>query len=270
LIEFLDSIDSRPSAMRRRYRELLEVLTLRNLSARFRGSRLGVFWSLLNPAIMTAVYTAIFSKALLQYYGGSIWQYAAAVFLGLITINLFSGSTSQALFSIVSSGSLLNKIRLPLNIFPMAYVGSYLVQFAIGTLPLLMVLTFIESRSVINVIALALPLAALAMLCVGTALLVSVLYVYFRDLPYFYELVVYMLWITSPIFYPAEIVPLSVRQFLIFNPIAQVVASVRQIALSGESPSLRLAAHALASGFLVLVLGGIALRATRFRLMEFL
>jgi ABC-type polysaccharide/polyol phosphate export permease len=270
LIEFIDSIDSRADARRRRYLELLEVLTLRHLNTRFRGSRLGVLWSLLNPAIMTGVYTAIFSKALLHYYGGSMWQYALAVFTGLITINLFSGATAQALYSIVGNGGLLNKIRLPINIFPISYVGSYLLQFAIGTLPLLIVLTAVTSRSALNVVALVLPLAALSMLCVGAALVVSVLFVYFRDLPYFYELVVFMLWITSPVFYPAAIVPQAVRQVLAFNPIAQVIGSLRQIALSGATPDLPLAGAALLSGFVVLLAGAAVIRSTRYRLMEML
>jgi ABC-type polysaccharide/polyol phosphate export permease len=270
LIEFIDGVDSRADAQRRRYLELLEVLTLRHLNARFRGSRLGVLWSLLNPAIMTGVYTAIFSKALLHYYGGSMLQYALAVFTGLITINLFSGSTAQALYSIVGNGHLLNKIRLPMNVFPMSYVGSYLLQFAIGTLPLLIVLTAVTSKSVVNVVALVLPLAALSMLCVGTALVVSVLFVYFRDLPYFYELVVFMLWITSPVFYPAAIVPTTVRRILAFNPIAQVIGSLRQIALSGNLPDLELAGAALLSGAIVLLAGAALIRATRYRLMEML
>jgi ABC-2 type transport system permease protein/lipopolysaccharide transport system permease protein len=270
LIEFLDGREAQPAAMRRRYIELLEVLMVRHLNARFRGSRLGVLWSLLNPAIMTGVYTAIFSKALLVYYGGSVWHYAIAVFTGLIAINLFSGSTAQALHSIVGNGSLLNKIRLPLSIFPIAYVGSYLIQFAIGALPLLVIATAFFSRNVLNVLALALPLGALAVLCFGVALIVSVLYVYFRDLPYFYELIVFMLWITSPVFYPSEIVPAAVRHFLILNPLAQVLMSLRQIALSGDLPDLGLAARALAGALIVLAIGVIVVRATRYRLMEML
>jgi len=107
-------------------------------------------------------------------------------------------------------------------------------------------------------------------MCIGASLIVSVLYVYFRDLPYFYELVIYMLWITSPIFYPEAIVPIGVRQFLVLNPIAQVVASLRQIMLSGNLPDLSLAGSAILSGVCMLALGGIALRVTRHRLMEHL
>jgi ABC-type polysaccharide/polyol phosphate export permease len=152
----------------------------------------------------------------------------------------------------------------------MSYVGSYLLQFGMGTLPLLVVLTAVTSKSVLNVAALVLPLAALAMLCVGTSLIVSVLFVYFRDLPYFYELVVFLLWITSPVFYPAAIVPLSVRNVLAFNPIAQVIGSLRQVALSGDLPDLRLAGAALLSGLVVLLVGSGVIRATRYRLMELL
>jgi len=270
MVEFLDNIESRPVAVRRRYFELLEVLTLRHLDARYRGSRLGIIWSLLNPVVMSAIYTAIFSRQLISYYGNSQWHYAIAVFTGLITINLFSGSTMQALTSLVASGSLLGKIRLPLDVFPMAFVGSYLIQFAVGVLPLLVIMSFVASGSIVNALALALPIAALAMLCIGVSLIVSVLYVFFRDLPYFYELVVFMLWITSPIFYPAEIVPIAVRQFLALNPIAQVVASVRQIALSGHAPDLGLAATALVSGACALALGIVVMRVSRYRITEML
>src|SRR4028118_2207761 len=83
-----------------RYWELLHVLVVRNLKVRYRGSFLGVYWSLLNPLIMTGLYTAIFGAAFASYYSNSIVNYVLAAFTGLVVINFFSSSTSQALSSI--------------------------------------------------------------------------------------------------------------------------------------------------------------------------
>ncbi|MFM6136233.1 MAG: ABC transporter permease, partial [Sphaerospermopsis kisseleviana] len=94
-----------------RYWELLHVLVVRTLKVRYRGSILGVYWSLLNPLIMTGLYTAIFGATFASYYDNSILNYVLAAFTGLVVINFFSASTSQALASVVGNGALLNKIR---------------------------------------------------------------------------------------------------------------------------------------------------------------
>lgn len=73
----------------RRYYELLHVLVMRNLKVRYRGSLLGVYWSLLNPLIMTGLYSAIFGSAFASYYGNSILNYMLAAFTGLVVINFF-------------------------------------------------------------------------------------------------------------------------------------------------------------------------------------
>jgi hypothetical protein len=86
-------------------------------------------------------------------------------------------------------------------------IAANIFQFAVGSLPLLALVTLYSSHSLINVLALLVPLIALSLVCTGIGFLVSALYVFFRDLPYFYELVVFALWMSSPVFYPSEIVP---------------------------------------------------------------
>jgi lipopolysaccharide transport system permease protein len=215
----------------RRYLELLQVLVTRNLKVRYRGSFLGIYWSLLNPLIMTGLYTAIFGATFASYYGNSILNYILAAFTGLVVINFFSASTSQALSSVVGNGALLNKIRLPVSIFPVSMIVSNVFQFTMGAFPLLAVITLINSKSLVNVLALLLPFLSLVLVCTGIGFLVSSLYVFFRDLPYFYELIVFMLGIGTPIFYPATIVPNAIKPFLEVNPLSPIIESIRQIAL---------------------------------------
>ncbi|MEM8831534.1 MAG: ABC transporter permease [Cyanobacteria bacterium P01_G01_bin.19] len=252
------------------YRELLTVLIKRNLKRRYRGSFLGIYWSLLNPMAMTGLYTAIFGAAFAQYYDNSSLNYILAAFTGLIVINFFSSSTAQALPSVVENGGIVNKIRLPLFIFPLATIGANVFQLLMGAFPLLAIVTFIGSRSLINVIALAFPIGGLVLVCAGVGMLMSALYVFFRDLSYFYELVTFVLWMGSPIFYPPDIVPESVSRFLVLNPILPIIESIRQIALSGNSPDLVLIAHSLISGSIVLTVGIIAFSSWRNQFMDLL
>jgi lipopolysaccharide transport system permease protein len=242
-----------------RYWELIHELVARNLKTRYRGSFLGVYWSLVNPLFMTVVYTAIFGAAFAAYYDNSIFNYVLAAFTGLVIINFFSSATTQALSSVVNNGPLLNKIALPVSIFPVSMIAANLFQFVVGSLPFLMIVSCITSKSIVlsllDLLALPLPLLGLVMVCAGVGFLVSALFVFFRDLNYFYELVVFLLWVTSPIFYPAAIVPDKIRPFLEINPLSPVIESIRQITLYSDLPDLGLAGESLLSGVIILVLG---------------
>lgn len=158
----------------------------------------------------------------------------------------------------VDNGAIANKIRLPLFIFPLSTIGANIFQLIVGAFPILVGVTLIISHSVINTLALCLPLVALTLVCTGVGLLMSALYVFFRDLSYFYELLTFLLWISSPIFYPPEIVPEAVSKFLILNPLLPIIESIRQISLSGNLPNLLLICQAFLSGLIVLVLGIVA------------
>ncbi|MEA5511131.1 ABC transporter permease [Crocosphaera sp. UHCC 0190] len=254
----------------RRYLELLHILVERNLKGRYRGSFLGVYWSLLNPLIMTGLYTAIFGATFASYFNNSTLNYILAAFTGLIVINFFSSATTQALSSVVGNGSLLNKVRLPMTIFPVSMVVANVFQFVMGPLPLLAIVTLFISKNPLNVIALIFPIIALSLVCTGVGFLVSALYVFFRDLPYFYELVCFVLWISSPVFYPSEIVPKAVQPFLLLNPLIPIIDSIRQISLKGTLPELSLIGHSLLNGVILLGLGWICFRAWEKNFMDLL
>ncbi len=254
----------------RRYWELLNVLVSRNLKVRYRGSLLGVYWSLLNPLIMTGLYTAIFGAAFASYYSNSIANYVLAAFTGLVVMNFFSASTSQALTSIVGNGAILNKIRLPVSIFPVSIIAANVFQFAVGVLPLLALITLIKSKSLVNLLALLLPCIALVLVCTGIGFLVSALYVFFRDLPYFYELVVFMLLLSSPIFYPADIVPKQIKPFLLLNPLSPIIESLRQISLEAIPPDLSLIWGALLSSIVIILFGWTVFHLWRHKFMDLL
>lgn len=240
------SWSARPSLTR--YIEIAQILAIRTLKVRYRGSVLGIYWSLSNPLLMTFVYTAVFGTAFSSYYGNSIPNYMLACFVGLAVLNFFSTSTSQALTSIVHNGALLNKISLPASVFPVSTIIASTFQFVVGALPVLAIIAIVRAHSMLNVAALLVPAASLVLVCSGFAFIGSAFFVFFRDLPYLYELFIFVIWITSPVFYPAALVPIAFRPFVALNPVATIMECFRQIALSGEHPSLRLIAASLATG----------------------
>lgn len=253
-----------------RYFELLYVLVQRNLKVRYRGSFLGVYWSLLNPLIMTAVYTAIFGKEFASYYNNSIVSYMLAALTGLVVINFFSASTNQALASIVTNASLMNKIRLPVSIFPISIIVANIFHLIISVVPLLIIITLFYSRSIINIFALFLPLLSLILVCTGIGFIVSAMYVFFRDISYFYELLISFLLFGSPIFYPFQIVPEQVKPILFLNPLVAILESLRQISLSDELPNLYLLSNALLSGIFFLLVGWLCFHQWRNKFMDLL
>jgi lipopolysaccharide transport system permease protein len=257
-----------------RYWELLYVLAEREIKVRYRGSFLGIYWSLFNPLIMTLLYATIFGAVFKKYYHDSIAEYVLAAFTGLVVIHFYQGSTSQALESVVDNGSLLNKIRLPVSVFPLSTILANIYQLVVGTLPLLSILTLAISNhhwdSLVNVLAIPLPLIALVIVSTGIGLLVSALYVFFRDLPFLYELIQFVIWLSSPVFYPAAIVDPKIRPFLELNPFYPIIESLRQIVLSGDVPDLYLILRAWLSGLIILTIGLISFNWLRPKFMDLL
>jgi ABC-2 type transport system permease protein/lipopolysaccharide transport system permease protein len=251
-----------------RFWDLLVVLADRTLKARYRGSLLGVYWSLLNPILMTVVYTAIFGAKFKDYYEGSLVHYALVVFIGLSVIGFFAASTGQALPSVVLNSGLVNKIRLPMALFPLSTVAAYSVQLAVGTLPIFAIVTVLVTHQWLRLLLLPFPLLGLVLLSVGVAFLVSTAYVFFRDIPHVYELVTFLAWVTSPVFYPVEIVQAQVRRLLYFNPLYPTFESLRQIVVGPQLPDPTLIAASLFNGIVACALGYLVFNGLRRQFMD--
>ena len=257
----------------KRYWELVSVLAGREVKVRYRGSFLGVYWSLFNPLMMTGLYAVIFGAVFKKYYHDSLWEYMLAAFTGLTVIQFYNVSTSQALVSVVSNNSLLNKVKLPVSIFPVSIIVANTFQLLVGMLPLLIVVSAFLSpnpSNFVNIIAIPLPLLALVLISTGVGFLTSSLYVFFRDLPFLYELVQFVILMGSPTFYPSEIVDTRIRPFLGLNPLYPVIESLRQIVLSGNQPDLLLICRSLLNGIIILGIGWTCFNWLRPKFMDLL
>ncbi len=249
---------------------LVRMTALRSLKVRYRGTILGVLWSFANPVMMTVVYTTIFGTAYAKYYDGSIVKYIISAFVGLVVVSFFLGTTSEALTSIVGNGTLLNKIAVPPAVFPLSAVTANVFQQSVTTFPILLIGSALETHDPVRVALTPLVLVTLVMLSAGFGLALSSLYVYFRDLPHLWSIAGFILWITSPLFYPAAITPAQIRPWFAVNPVASEIAALREVTLVTGPLHAGVVLAALAGSSVVLAAGVLVFKVMRRDFMDLL
>lgn len=248
--------------------ELVRITAFRALKIRYRGTALGILWSFANPVLLTSVYTLIFGTAFSQYYGGSVSRYVLSAFVGLAVVTFFMNATSEALTAVVANGLLLNKISAPPVIFPVAAVVSNVFQHLVTTFPIVFVISIVMTRDPLRVVLVPVVLFAVVLLVAGFSLALSALYVFFRDLPHVWGIIGFILWMTSPLFYPVQFVPANVRPYYDLNPIGVSITALREVALQRGPLHFHEIAFALLAGILALALGATVFRATRREFMD--
>ena len=254
----------------RRTLELIRITAGRLVKVRYRGTALGILWSFANPVLMTTVYTAIFGTAFSRYYDGSVFRYVVSAFVGLVVVTFFVNSTSEALSSIVANGQLLNKIALPPMIFPVSSVLANLFQQAVTTFPIVLAISIFVTHDPVRVLLVPVVLGALVLLVTGFSLALSALFVFFRDLPHLWGIVGFILWLTSPLFYPIEFVPRGVRPYYDLNPIGQMVTALREVTIQTGPLHSHAIVLGVLSGIVALAVGAATFAATRRDFMDLL
>jgi homopolymeric O-antigen transport system permease protein len=250
--------------------ELVRISALRSLKVRYRGSALGVLWSFANPVLMTAVYATVFGTAFSKYYDGSVLRYVLSAFVGLVVVTFFLGATTEALTSVVGNGTLLNKIAIPPSVFPLSAVAANVFQQAITTVPVLLVLAVFITRDPVRVALVPVVLITIAAMTAGFGFVLAALYVFFRDLPHLWGITGFILWLTSPLFYPVELAPVGVRAWFSINPVGIEISALREVVLRTGPLNLRAVLLAVAVSAIAAALGAAFFHVMRKDFMDLL
>lgn len=183
-----------------RHRELLGLLTRRELKARYKDSALGFLWSLIKPLTQLLIYAIVVG----QFLGAArnVENFAVYLFAGLTIYGLFSEIVAGATQSIVGNSGLVKKVYLPREIFPLSTIGSAIFNFTVQ-LVILVAAAGIFGTLVLGAQLLYAPLAFLLILIYGGAvgILLSALNVYLRDVQYLVEVMLMLFMWGSPILY---------------------------------------------------------------------
>lgn len=240
-----------PQALARalwRHRFLWRQLVQRDVASRYRGSLAGLLWSLLLPCIMLAVYLFVFGYVFTPVRGAAgpiSAPFALSLFAGMLLHGLLAECLARAPAAVLAQPSYVKKVVFPVELLPLAVVGTAVVQFGIGATVLLVALAITQG---LPATAWLWPLAVapLVALVAGVALGLAALTVYLRDLAQITGFMATLLLFLSPVFYPLDSAPPGWRNIMLFNPLTVPIEATRSLLVKGEfyNPGLW-AVHAL-------------------------
>lgn len=228
-----------PLAVAWRHRGLVTRLARREIEARYRGSLLGLAWSVATPLLMLAVYTFVFSVVFKARWGtGSErkGEFALILFSGLVTFGLFSECINRAPGMILESTSYVKKVVFPLETLAWVALLGALFNTAIGVLILLAGHLLLGVPPPLTSLLLPVLLVPLCLLVLGVTWFLSSVGVFLRDIRLIVPILTTVLLFVSPIFFPASAVPEPYRSILSLNPLAPTVESVRAALFFGRGP----------------------------------
>lgn len=236
-----------------RHRNLITAMISREVAGRYRGSFLGLFWSLFNPIFMLGIYTFIFSvvfKARWSVGSESKTEFALMLFAGLMVFNLFAECINRAPTLIVGNVNYVKKVVFPLEILPWVSLGAalfhYLISLGVWLAAYLLLFGGLHS----TVLLLPLILLPLLLFVQGIVWMLASLGVYLRDVGQVVGVITSVLMFLSPIFYPLSALPEEYRRLLEANPLTPVVEGTRAVMFLGELPDFaQLAFHYLCAMF---------------------
>jgi lipopolysaccharide transport system permease protein len=218
-----------------KYRSLIKTLVLKDLKLKYRGSVLGVVWSLLRPLLMIGVYTIAF-KFVVRI---QMENYIFFLFIGLLPWNFFQGAVMASTGSISDNGNLIKKVLFPRATLPISTVLFNLAQFLLAVAVFLPLFLFFSNVALNWGVLLFFPLVTLHLFfTIGLALILSALTSSFRDIIHLTEVGLLLLFWLTPVIYPITMVPARFQFLMKLNPLAAFSIAYQDILFWGRVPEL--------------------------------
>lgn len=217
------------------YRELFYIFAWRDIKVRYKQTFLGIAWVVFQPLVSMVIFTVFFGN-FAKIPSGNL-PYPLFVLCGLVFWTFFSNTLSSASSSLVSNENIIKKVYFPKVILPLSTIITGSVDLVINIILLFAVglyFRFIPSLFILPVIAAGYIISFLT--ASGLGLFFSSLNVKYRDVRYIIPFFIQLLIFLTPVIYPTSIVSSSSRRLFIFNPMATVIESMRDV-ISG-APSI--------------------------------
>ena len=214
------------------HRELFYFLAWRDVKVRYKQTLLGAAWAILQPLLTMVVFTLLFGQ--LAHVPSEGEPYAIFSYAGLLPWNFFTSALTNSSNSLVTSTNLITKVYFPRLLVPTAAVGAALVDIAIASLMLFVIMP-IYSVGFHASLILFIPLVALtALTAAAVGIWTSALNVKYRDIRYALPFAIQILMFLTPVIYPISFVPERWRWVLRLNPLSGIIEGFRD-AIFGRS-----------------------------------
>lgn len=231
------------------YRFLFEELVKRDFKKKYKRTVLGMFWSMLNPLLMLLVMWIVFSS----FFGQTMNHYVIYLFAGNIVFSFFNESTNAGMNSLISNAGIFTKVNVPKYMFLLSQSVTSLINFG---LTLIVFFAFVAIEGIpftSTYICLLVPIICLTLFNVGISMILSALFIFFRDIEYLWSVFSMVLMYLSAIFYSIDGYSQKSQYMFLLNPVYVYIRYFRKIVLEGIVPSPWF--HILAIGYALLAIG---------------
>ncbi len=233
------------------YRFMFSELVKRDFKKKYKGTVLGMFWSMLSPLLHLLVMRIVFT----QFFGRNTPHYTTYLFAGNLMFSFFVESTNGGKNALVANSDIIQKINIPKPLFLLSKNVSALINFG---LTMIIFFIFVALDGIAfspRFVAVLYPTLCMVLINLGVGLFVSALFVFFRDVGYLYEIFTLLLRYMSAIFYRVDSYPPEVQRIFLVNPVYDCIKYVRLVVIDGTIPSLQYHLLLLAYASVFLFLG---------------
>ncbi len=220
-------------------RELVAELVRGEVAGRYRGSVLGVLWSLASPLLLLAAFTFVFGTVFPSRWGAAAaghGDYALLLFPGILLHGLLAETVTRAPNLVVAVPNYVKKVVFPLELLPLVAVATALFHAFVGFVVLVGALIVLRGGVPASALAVPAIVAPYVVLLLGVAWILAALGVYLRDIAQLTGLVSMLLMFLSPVLYPVSALPEPYRFWIGFNPLTLPLESTREALMFGRWP----------------------------------
>jgi ABC-2 type transport system permease protein len=219
----------------RRFASLTYTLAATDFKLRFFGSVLGYVWTLMRPLLLFGILYFVFTKVV--RFGGDIKHYPVYLLSSIVLFTYFSETTSRGVICLVQRENLLRKIRFPRMIIPLPVALGALFNLALNSIVVLVFALASGVRPAVEWLEIPVLVAIVVVFAVGLAMLLSALYVRFRDMEPIWEVALQLLFYGSPILYVVSALPDEFQTPSLINPLSTVMTQLRHAFLDQSAPT---------------------------------
>lgn len=220
-------------------RMLIKQLVKKEIYGRFQGTQLGIFWVILEPLLMLAVYVFVFRVVFERHWNTeneTTLEFSIMLFAGLMIFNLFREVTAGAPRLILKNVNYVKKVVFPLEVLPLVSILSGLYHLAVSIFILSLIYIISNGHIHLEVMYIPLILTPYVIMLFGVSMFLAAIGVYLRDIAQIIGMIVMAILFMSAIFYPIESVPDKYHIWFYLNPVAFTVDQFRSVFILGQSP----------------------------------
>ena len=249
----------------REYGFLFTELVKRDFKKRYKRTALGMLWSVLGPLLQLCVMALVFTN----FFGRTTPHYIVYLFAGNLTYSFFRESTNTGMTSLIGNAALIQKVKVPKYIFLLAANIKSLINFLINLIIFFIFVIFDDIPLGAHLFFLIIPILNLVAFNIGVGLILSAMFVFFRDTSYLYDIFTQLLMYMSAIFYPVDGFSYRVRQLFMLNPVFTHIFYIRSIVIHAVIPSLNVHIIMFTSSAIVLLVGSLIYKKNNYRFIYY-